>query len=81
MKPATKSQTNQTAAAMAGVAIALAVLKHNGVDVRSVVEGATGMEFEAVMAALTTVAAGAIVWFRERARPKDRQDVVTPRPK
>ena len=80
MKPAHKSNTNQTAVAMAAAAVTLAVLKHHGIDVRGPVEEATGMSFEAVMANLMVLAAGAIVYFRERARPKDQQNVVTTRP-
>lgn len=81
MKPAHKSNTNQTAVAMAVAAVALAVLKQQGIDVRAPVEAVTGMSLEAVMAQAMVAAASAIVYFRERGRPRDEQDVVTLRPK
>lgn len=80
VKQAAASRTNRTAAAGVVVAVGLAVLRHHGIDVREVVEGATGLPLEDVMAAAATLWGAGVVWFREQARPRDEQDVVTPRP-
>lgn len=77
-----KSRTNQSAALIAFVAVAVPVLNHYGIDVQAIL-AASGVDMKEVMGALGVVGAAAIVYFRQAvtAAPVDEQDRVTPRPK
>lgn len=80
-KPIHKSRTNRSAAALAAGAIAIALLKHHGVDVQAILDSA-GLDIADVMAVLATVGASAVVVFRQAATkgtPVDQQGKVTPR--
>lgn len=79
-KLAASSRTNQvSAAAWLGTA-ALAIASYHGVDLRGIVEGATGLPFEAAVISAATSVSALVVWYRERGRVRDEQDRVTPRP-
>ena len=80
IKRAASSRTNRTVAVAVAGAVAVAVGRHVGVDVRAIVE-ASGLTMEDA-AALAAAALGSVaVWYRERGRVVDEQDRVTPRPK
>lgn len=78
-KTASTSRDNRTVALAVVGAIAVAVGKHCGVDVRGLIES-SGVSMEDAMALLSTGAGAVVIWYRERGRIRDEQDVVTPRP-
>lgn len=80
IKRAATSRTNRTVALAVAGAVAVAVGRHLGVDVRAIVE-ASGLSMEDAMALAAAGLGSLAVWYREQGRPVDRQDEVTPRPK
>ncbi len=79
-KLAASSRTNRTVALAVAGAVAVAVGRHAGIDVRAIVE-ASGLSMEDAMALAAASIGSLAVWYREQGRPIDEQDRVTPRPK
>ncbi len=79
IKRAASSRTNRTVVVAVAGAVALAVGRHFGVDVRAAIES-TGLTMEDAMALAASGVGALAVWYREQGRPVDQQDRVTPRP-
>ncbi len=79
IKRAAGSRTNRTVAIAVAGAVAVAVGRHLGVDVRAIVE-ASGISMEDAAALAATGLGSLAVWYRARGRVADEQAAVTPRP-
>ena len=79
IRRAASSRTNRTVAVAVAGAVAVAVGRHVGVDVRAIVE-ASGLSMEDAMALAAAGIGSLAVWYRERGRVRDEQDRITPRP-